>query len=58
MVFAEVSVVENAQALIQQKIDSGDLIVPKGINYKFTGTYGKPVKGRRNIICCGAVGIG
>ncbi|WP_179338662.1 efflux RND transporter permease subunit [Winogradskyella ludwigii] len=37
--FAEVSVVENAQALIQQKIDSGELIVPKGINYKFTGTY-------------------
>jgi len=31
--FAEVNVVENAQALIQGKIDSGELIVPKGINY-------------------------
>ena len=37
--FAEVSVVKNAQALIQKKIDSGILIVPKGINYKFSGTY-------------------
>ncbi|WP_242084774.1 efflux RND transporter permease subunit [Aestuariivivens sediminis] len=37
--FAEVNVVENAQALIREKIDSGALIVPKGINYKFTGTY-------------------
>ena len=37
--FAEVGVVENAQALIQQKIASGALIVPKGINYQFTGTY-------------------
>jgi Cu(I)/Ag(I) efflux system membrane protein CusA/SilA len=37
--FAEVNVVENAQALILQKIDSGELVVPKGINYKFTGTY-------------------
>ncbi len=37
--FAEVDVVENAQALIQQKIDSGELVVPKGINYQFTGTY-------------------
>jgi Cu(I)/Ag(I) efflux system membrane protein CusA/SilA len=37
--FAEVSVVKNAQALIQKKIDSGILIVPKGINYKFAGRY-------------------
>jgi len=37
--FAEVSVVKNAQALIQKKIDLGVLIVPKGINYKFAGTY-------------------
>jgi len=37
--FAEVSVVENAQALIQEKIDNGELVVPKGINYQFTGTY-------------------
>ncbi|MGB5782693.1 MAG: efflux RND transporter permease subunit, partial [Eudoraea sp.] len=33
--FAEVNVVENAQALIQQKIDNGELVVPNGINYQF-----------------------
>ncbi|WP_242118694.1 efflux RND transporter permease subunit [Aestuariivivens sediminicola] len=37
--FAEVNVVENAQELIRRKMDSGDLIVPKGVNYEFTGTY-------------------
>lgn len=37
--FAEVNVVENAQALIQNKIDAGELTVPKGISYQFTGTY-------------------
>ena len=36
--FAEVSVVENAQAVIQEKIDNGELVVQKGINYQFTGT--------------------
>ena len=47
--FAEVSVVENAQALIQQKIDSGDLIVPKGINYKFTGTYENQLRAEETL---------
>jgi Cu(I)/Ag(I) efflux system membrane protein CusA/SilA len=37
--FAEVNVVENAQVLIKEKIANGELIVPKGINYQFTGTY-------------------
>src|SRR5690606_39451330 len=36
---AEVKLAESAQALIQRKIDSGELVVPKGINYQFTGTY-------------------
>ncbi|SNR67682.1 Cu(I)/Ag(I) efflux system membrane protein CusA/SilA [Lutibacter agarilyticus] len=36
---AEVTVVENAQKIIQEKINNGELIVPKGINYQFTGTY-------------------
>ena len=47
--FAEVSVVENAQALIQQKIDSGNLIVPKGINYKFTGTYENQLRAEETL---------
>ena len=47
--FAEVGVVENAQALIQQKIDSGALIVPKGINYQFTGTYENQLRAEETL---------
>ena len=47
--FAEVTVVENAQTLIQQKIDSGELIVPKGINYKFTGTYENQLRAEKTL---------
>jgi Cu(I)/Ag(I) efflux system membrane protein CusA/SilA len=47
--FAEVNVVENAQALIQQKIASGELIVPKGINYKFTGTYENQLRAEKTL---------
>jgi len=47
--FAEVNVVENAQALIQQKIDSGELLVPKGINYKFTGTYENQLRAEETL---------
>ena len=47
--FAEVNVVENAQALIQSKIDSGDLLVPKGINYLFTGTYENQLRAEKTL---------
>ncbi len=47
--FAEVNVVENAQELIQQKIDAGELIVPKGINYQFTGTYENQLRAEKTL---------
>lgn len=47
--FAEVNVVENAQVLIQQKIDAGELIVPKGINYQFTGTYENQIRAEKTL---------
>jgi Cu(I)/Ag(I) efflux system membrane protein CusA/SilA len=47
--FAEVGVVENAQALIKSKIDSGKLIVPKGINYQFTGTYENQIRAEKTL---------
>ena len=47
--FAEVNVVENAQSLIQEKIDNGELIVPKGINYKFTGTYENQLRAEKTL---------
>ncbi|KJD34509.1 cation transporter [Tamlana nanhaiensis] len=47
--FAEVNVVENAQRLIQQHIDSGELIVPKGITYNFTGTYENQLRAEKTL---------
>ncbi|MBU2907314.1 efflux RND transporter permease subunit [Arenibacter algicola] len=47
--FAEVNVVENAQAIIKGKIDSGELVVPKGINYQFTGTYENQLRAEKTL---------
>ncbi len=47
--FAEVTVVENAQKAIQQKIESGELIVPKGINFQFTGTYENQIRAEKTL---------
>jgi len=47
--FAEVDVVENAQALFQQKIDTGELTVPKGISYQFTGTYENQLRAEKTL---------
>ncbi|RIV36265.1 efflux RND transporter permease subunit [Flagellimonas lutimaris] len=47
--FAEVDVVENAQAKIQEKIDGGELVVPKGISYQFTGTYENQLRAEKTL---------
>jgi len=47
--FAEVSVVESAQALIQNKIDKGELVVPKGVSYRFTGTYENQLRAEKTL---------
>ena len=47
--FAEVTVVENAQKAIQEQITSGELIVPKGINYQFTGTYENQIRAEKTL---------
>ena len=47
--FAEVNVVENAQAVIQANINSGALSVPKGINYAFTGTYENQLRAEKKL---------
>jgi len=47
--FAEVNVVENAQALIKEKIDKGELTVPKGITYQFTGTYENQLRAEKTL---------
>lgn len=47
--FSEVSVVNDAQEMIQQKIDAGDLIVPAGVNYKFSGSYENQVRAEKRL---------
>ena len=47
--FAEVNVVENAQALFKQKIEAGELTVPKGISYQFTGTYENQLRAEKTL---------
>ncbi len=47
--FAEVDVVENAQQLVTQKIESGELQVPKGISYSFTGNYENQLRASKTL---------
>ena len=47
--FAEVDVVENAQDLIKQKIEVGELLVPQGISYRFTGTYENQLRAEKTL---------
>jgi Cu(I)/Ag(I) efflux system membrane protein CusA/SilA len=47
--FAEVDVVEDAQQCIEQKIASGELVVPKGVNYKFSGSYENQIRAEKRL---------
>jgi len=40
-------------ALIQEKIDNGELVVPKGINYQFTGTYENQLRAEKTLVFTG-----
>ncbi len=45
----ELTVIERAQEAIQGQIDRGELIVPKGINYQFTGTYENQLRAEKTL---------
>lgn len=47
---SEVEVVENAQSKIEDAISSGQLEVPNGISYSFTGTYENQVRAFERLI--------
>jgi Cu(I)/Ag(I) efflux system membrane protein CusA/SilA len=47
--FSEVGVVNDAQEMIQQKINMGELIVPAGVNYKFSGSYENQVRAEKRL---------
>ena len=48
--FAEVDVVENAQKYLNEKIKDGSLVIPKGVNYKFTGNYENQIRATQRLM--------
>lgn len=47
--YAEVEVVEQAQAYLKSKIDSGELQLPAGTSYQFTGTYENQIRAAKKL---------
>ncbi|MFK7748497.1 MAG: efflux RND transporter permease subunit [Kordia sp.] len=47
---AEVTLVEKLQKLLKERIDNGSLIVPKGVNYEFSGTYEQQVRAEKTLL--------
>ncbi len=47
---AEVDVVEACQRYLQQKIDSGEFEVPKGVTYTFAGSYENQVRSEKRLM--------
>lgn len=46
---AEVDVVEEADAILSQKIESGELRLPPGVAYKFTGNYEHQLRATKRL---------
>lgn len=47
--YAEVDVVNDAQQAIQDRIVSGELVVPAGVSYKFSGSYENQVRAEKRL---------
>jgi len=47
--YAEVEVVEQAQNFLAGKIASGELNIPTGVSYKFTGSYENQVRAEKKL---------
>lgn len=47
--FAEGTVVDNAKDFIQQKISSGELDVPTGVSYTFSGSYENQIRAEKRL---------
>ena len=48
--FAELDVVENAQEYLNKKIEEGSLIIPAGVNFKFTGNYENQIRATKRLM--------
>ncbi len=48
--YAEVNVVEEAQAYLKQKIESGEFILPAGVSYTFAGSYENQLRAAKKLM--------
>jgi copper/silver efflux system protein len=48
--FAEVDVVENAQAYLKIKIDQGEFSLPPGVSFIFTGNYENQIRATKRLM--------
>lgn len=48
--FAEVDVVEKAQEYLNDKIDSGEFVIPAGVSYVFTGNYENQIRATKRLL--------
>jgi Cu(I)/Ag(I) efflux system membrane protein CusA/SilA len=57
---AEVAVIESCQNLIREKIKTGELLVPAGVTFVFSGTYENQVRAEKRLafvipLCLGVI---
>ncbi|MHC4122646.1 MAG: efflux RND transporter permease subunit [Planctomycetota bacterium] len=48
--FAEVDVIEQCDKFLKEKIKAGQLVVPEGVNYTFSGTYESQIRAQKTLI--------
>ncbi len=48
--YAEVDVVENAQSYLNNKIKSGEFVLPAGVSYIFTGNYENQIRATKRLL--------
>ncbi len=47
--FAEVDVVEQCQKFLDEKIATGELVLPPGVSYKFAGNYENQIRSQKTL---------
>ena len=47
---AEVNVVEEAQRYLQEKIESGEFVLPPGVSYTFAGNYENQIRSQKTLM--------
>jgi Cu(I)/Ag(I) efflux system membrane protein CusA/SilA len=47
--FAEVDVVEQCQAFLQEQIDKGEFVLPAGVSYTFAGSYENQIRSQKTL---------